>query len=245
MPPPRPKTGHILHLELDPEWVRRVGRWVRGLGLDYQALGGRAELRERLSGERERPLCVILDARLGAEDGLAICESLKSAPASQAVPIVVLTDCDEAPERLLERGALHAVRKDARAESMLGAVLRAVLSQHDKSQGVIEAGDIQLDPRDRTVLIRDVSRVSFHPGPFAAFRRLVTASPDSVPDSELYAVFLERHAYAKPDHQLSERATLRNYVSRLRLDLGPRVGRRIVRLAAGYAYVPDKPLPRL
>lgn len=241
----RSRPIQVLQVEDDPEWRQLVGRWVRRRGLTFHAVSSQAALRDYLARGNAAPRCIILDLGLGGEDGLAACRLLKGSPAYQAIPLIALTGLEISQAEVLRHGALHLVRKDERAEESLGAVLGAVLSQHEKSRGVIEADDIQLDPEDRTVLIREVARIDFKPGPFAAFRHLVAASPEAVPDAQLYGAFLERHAYSKPDHELSVRGTLRNYVSRLRLDLGPRVGKRIVRRPGGYAYVPAKPFPRL
>ncbi len=75
--------------------------------------------------------------------------------------------------------------------------------------------------------------------------RLVSLTPETVADIELYTAFIERRPYDKRDHELSVRGTLRNYVSRLRGELGPVIGARIMRRPAGYAYVPANPVPRL
>lgn len=245
-PPPAPLTAQVIHLEDDPEWASLVGHWVRKRGLTFHAVRSQSQLKEYLARGPQSLRCLIVDKSLeDGDDGLAVCALLKASPALQAVPVIMLTGEELSPDEALRRGALHVVRKDAHAEKMFDAVLGSVLAQHERSRGVIDAADIRLDPDNRSVLLKKVASVRLAAGPFAAIRLLVLASPKPVPDETLYAAFLERPPYYKPDHELSARTTLRNYVSRLRLDLGPRVGDRIIRLDGGYAYVPQKPLPHL
>lgn len=245
-PPPAPLTAQVVHLDDDPEWTSLVGRWVRKRGLSFHAVRSRSQLKDYLARGSRSLRCLIVDMGLDeADDGLAVCALLKASPALQAVPVILLTGHELSPDEALRRGALHVVRKDAHAERMFDAVLGSALAQHERSRGVIDADDIRLDPENRSVLLKKVASVRLDPGPFAAIRLLVLASPEPVPDASLYAAFLERPPYRTLDHELAVRTTLRNYVSRLRLDLGPRVGDRILRLDGGYAYVPQKPLPHL
>ena len=62
-------------------------------------------------------------------------------------------------------------------------------------------------------------------------------SPRPVDDERLYSAFLQRHSYQKQEHELAVNITLKNYISRLRHDIGPVLGARVSRWrSSGYAY---------
>lgn len=235
---PPARVAQIVHWEDDAQWSALVGRRIRRRGLSFHAVRSSTEFKAYLNRGTEQPHCVILASRAGSEDGLAFCRRLKASPGLQAVPVIVLAGPSAPAEPFLRAGALHVVAKDERTAERLDAVLIAVLAQHERSRGVMEMDELRLDPAQKSVRLGRRVIIRLSPGPFAALQRLLVAAPEAVADPLLYAAFLERHPYDKPDHELAVRATLRNYVSRLRGELGPSIGARIVRLESGYSYRP-------
>jgi DNA-binding response OmpR family regulator len=75
--------------------------------------------------EEERPSLVLLDLRLGDEDGLAILPRLREAPALAQTPIVAFTVHDTRKDEALEKGVDGFVAKPFRVKG-----LRAVIQEH-------------------------------------------------------------------------------------------------------------------
>jgi DNA-binding response OmpR family regulator len=234
----------VLHVEDDDSYAGLVKEWVGGLGLKLQRLSSGAELTSYLANCLILPLCLLLDLTLLDADGLALCEKVKKSPATQAVPIVLLTGREIPLRECLERHALYRVIKGPDTERELRAALTAIMAQHRRSRGILEVGDLQLDAGTGGVRLEGAPILRAAPGQFAALSLLVQSSPWPVPDERLYPAFLARGAYHSLDHELSVHQTVRTYVSRLRRDLGAALGERIVRVKEdGYAYIPRLPKP--
>ncbi len=232
-------AGDILHAEDDDDWAGLVRRWLEEKGLPVRRMRTGAELLAHLGARSAAPRCVLLDLTLPDADGLELCERVKRDPALQSVPVVIFTGRDIPAAECLRRQALYRVTKGPGARAELEAALDAVLVQQERSRGVVEAGDLRLDPEGGRVFLSRVCVGRLHPGPFAALRLLVRESPAAVGESRLYEAFLSRRPYHKSEPELAARAVVRNYVSRLRRDLGPRLGERLVRVKGrGYAYRP-------
>jgi DNA-binding response OmpR family regulator len=233
---------HVLHVEDDSEWSLLVCRWLTKRGLKVLQLSCRAELLSYLSHCKRLPLCLLLDLTLPDGDGFEICTEIKSSPALQHLPIVIFSGRSVSSTECLEHSALYHVAKGVGAEIELSAALKAVLDQVERSRGVVDVGDLRLDPKDGRVLLAGETLAQLNPGPFAALLRLVRASPHAVQDWDLRESFLERHSYKKRDPELAVRLTVRTYISSLRRELGAVVGARLVRLGEdGYAYLPAPP----
>jgi len=235
---------HVLHLDDDDLWAGLVGAWLTARGYKVLRFGFCSELRSYLSRCTRLPLCLLLDLTLRDGDGLALCDEVKNSPAFQHLPIVILTGRPVTQRECLMHEALYRVTKDDGAEEELAAVLDAILRQQERSQGVLDFGDIRVDPRTRTVVQEGREPILLEAGPFAAFRLLVHSAPNPVDPLRLYAAFLHRHGYHKEDPELAILTTVRNYVSRLRDGLGP-LGARIKAVRReGYVYKIPAPAPR-
>lgn len=231
----------VVHVDDDEAWGDLVHAWVAPHGINLLRLRSKGELLGHLKRAKTLPRCLLLDLGLGDSNGLGLCDEIKSSPALQQVPIVVMTASAVSSCECLEHGALHRVLKGPHAERELLAALRTVITQHDRSQGVVDAGDLRLDSRTREVGLTGKVAARLPPGPFHALLLLVKSSPAPVPDEKLYQAFLERKPYhQKADDPLTIPLIVKNYVSRLRRDLGEAVGSRIERTRGeGYAYLPS------
>ena len=103
--------------------------------------------------ERHDVRLAILDLRLPDTDGLDVCRAIRS---SSTLPVVMLTARDEEADRVtgLELGADDYVTKPFSPRE-LSARVRAVLRRVDPEGAgdVLEAGDVALDRRARTVAV--------------------------------------------------------------------------------------------
>lgn len=185
------------------------------------------------------PLCILLDLMLKDGDGLDLCDEIKGSPSLQHLPIVILSGRQMTALECLKHQALYHVQKDTGAEDELAAALESILAQRERTQGVIDAGDLRLDPRNRIVSLSGQPIATLHQGPFAALMLLVQSAPRPVAEERLYTAFLERAPHNKADPELSARSTVRNYISRLRRNLGEVLAARITFVhGEGYVYHP-------
>jgi DNA-binding response OmpR family regulator len=235
-PPLEPRVD-VLHVEDDDSWAGLVNHWLTARGLTVQRMRSGREMRVHLSVCPSLPRCLLLDLSLGDDDGLTLCDHVKRSPRLQRLPVVVLTARDIRAADVLNRSALYRVEKGTKTEDELAAVILSILTQQDRDRGVIDAGDLRLEPNGRKVFQAGKEIAALHPGPFSALCLLARSSPIPVEDQDLYRAFLSRHPYQTPDHEFAVQHVLRNNVSLLRRVLGKEVGERIVRAESGYFYI--------
>lgn len=228
----------VLHVEDDAAWTRLVQRWLTKHGLTVHHVPTGSKLLEFLDSTPVLPRCLLLDIVLRDGDGLDLCDRIKRSPRLQSLPIIVLTGINIDPVEVLKHQALYRVEKGMKAADELVAVIDSILTQQRRDQGVVDAGDVRLDPTKGTVYLKGEQIARLAPGPFSAFSLLTQSAPGCVEDDLLYRAFLSRRSYKSLDHELTVRHVLRNYVSLLRRDLGKPIGERIMRDESGYAYKP-------
>jgi len=233
-----PAAADILYVEDDDAWAALVDCWVGFLGLTIKRLRTTTEFKNYVRACRQLPRCLLLDVRLGSDNGLDLCDEIKRSPRLQAIPVIVLTGTRVPVVESLKHRALYCIRKSENAEAELRAAIRAVLDQQDRTQGVIDAGFLRLDGRTGRIFQYGELVATLDPGFFGAFRILVQAAPEPVSEGELYDAFLSRLAYRTDDPESAARGTLRNYVSRLRKILGDELGGRIHSVDGGYVFSP-------
>lgn len=228
----------VLHVEDDDGWAELVKLWLPERGLTVKRVLTIREMRAYLSECPSLPRCLLLDLGLSDGDGLTQCDYVKRSPRLQSLPVVILTARDIPAADVLKRKALYRVEKGRKTEDELPAAILSILTQGERDRGVIDAGDLRLDPRENTVFLEGKERARLPHGPFAALSLLARSSPIPVEDRALYTAFLTRHPYHTADHELAVQQVLRNNVSTLRRLLGKELGGRIDRAEAGYFYIP-------
>ncbi|MBI2787278.1 MAG: response regulator transcription factor [Elusimicrobia bacterium] len=227
----------VLYVEDDEAWAGLVQLWLKARGMNVRCMRSGAEMLRYLDGCAVLPRCLLLDLSLGDTHGLTLCDHVKRSPRLQSLPVIVLTARDIKATEVLAHYALYRVQKDAKTEAELISVIKSVLNQQGRAQGVIDAGDLHLEPVERIVFRAGKRIARLSPGHYSALSLLMRSSPIPVPDDALYASFLSRHSYDIEDHENAARQVLRNYVSALRKNLGRAIGDRIVRAEAGYFYI--------
>lgn len=228
----------VLHVEDDDDYAALVRLWLRARGLSVQRVKTGLEMRRHLNDFPVLPRCLLLDLGLSDGDGLTQCDYAKCSPRLQILPVVILTARDIPAADVLKRKALYRVEKGRNTEDELPAAILSILTQGERDRGVIDAGDLHLDPSENTVFLEGKEHARLPHGPFAALSLLARSSPIPVEDQALYQAFLTRHPYHTPDHDLAVPLVLRNNVSQLRRMLGKTIGGRIERAEAGYFYIP-------
>ncbi len=123
--------------------------------------------------QRAKPDIVLLDVMMPGIDGIEVCKRLKADPATQHIPVIMVTALDQMEDRVrgLEAGAddfltkpVNDVAVFCRIKSlvrlkMLSDELRA-RAESSQSMGLVEKRAIPDDPRPGNILVVD-SRVAF------------------------------------------------------------------------------------
>jgi phosphate regulon transcriptional regulator PhoB len=108
---------------------------------------------------REPPDLVILDLMLPSLDGLEVCRRLRGSPATQGIPVIMLTAKAEEVDRIvgLEMGADDYVPKPFSPRELVArvkAVLRRMAAPLAASEAPLRTGDLRLDPSRHEVTKR-------------------------------------------------------------------------------------------
>lgn len=151
-------TGHILIVEdeLDIQELLQYNLSREGYTVSC-AVTGEEGLRR---AQTKPPDLVVLDLMLPGVDGLEVCRRLKKDPASENIPIVMLTAKGEESDIVagLELGADDYVTKPF-STKVLVARIRAVLRRRSKPLGekdaIIRIHNLVIDPHRHEVLIGD------------------------------------------------------------------------------------------
>ena len=140
--------SHILIVEDDRDIADLLQRYLTRAGhvTDVRGDGG-----EALACVRTRvPDLVILDLMLPGVDGLEVCRTLRRAPDTRALPIIMLTARTEESDRIagLELGADDYVTKPFSPSELVarvGALLRRAQRWAESGRAAISHGPIELD----------------------------------------------------------------------------------------------------
>ncbi len=141
-----PMTQEILVVEDEPDIRRLVVLHLEGNGFRCRTA---ATGPEALRAARSRPPhLVVLDLLLPGMDGLEVCRRLRADPATERIPIVMLTARADEVDRVvgLELGADDYVAKPFSPKELVARV-RAVLrrAQPQEAARVLVAGRLRLD----------------------------------------------------------------------------------------------------
>ncbi|PCI37266.1 MAG: hypothetical protein COB53_06935 [Elusimicrobia bacterium] len=233
--------ARVLHVEDEDDWARLVHSWLEGCGWAMHRVNGGRELMRFLRTCRELPDCIILDLTLPGNDGLELCRELKTNLIFQRIPLIVLSGRKEDRIAAMENLALNLIAKDEHTDRELPAMVRSVISQQERSAGVVVRGDIRLEPRGKKVFLDNRILCALDENGFAVLRLLVENSPAVVSDAMIRSLTKKREDYRRRNSSADPTpGTIPVYVSTLRNRVGDILGRRIVRLhGLGYSYIPD------
>jgi DNA-binding response OmpR family regulator len=164
----------ILVVEDDPDISELIAHYLARAGhqVDQLAHGGQAPRRVR----ETTPDLVVLDVMLPGLDGLLVCQTLRSDPATAAIPILMLTARGDEGDRVtgLELGADDYVTKPFSPKELVarvGALLRRAARPAAPSS-VLEYGSLSLDP-DRHLVLSDGAEVKLTAKEFLLLQYLI------------------------------------------------------------------------
>jgi len=123
-------TGRILVVEDDETSRTLVADWLSAYGHIVTAVADGAEALAAV--ELEKPDVILLDVMMPGMDGFAVCEQLKTNPATAAIPVLFLTALDEREDRLrgIRAGANDFLTKPLDLPDVLLRVRNAVRLTH-------------------------------------------------------------------------------------------------------------------
>lgn len=142
------RVSRILIVEDDDDIAQLVQRYLTRAGHAADVLRAGDEA---LSCARDRiPDLIILDLMLPGLDGLEVCRALRAAPATRAVPIIMLTARSEETDRIvgLELGADDYVTKPFSPNELVarvGSLLRRAQRWAESGESALSFGTILLD----------------------------------------------------------------------------------------------------
>ncbi len=182
------------------------------------------------------PDLVLLDLMLPELDGLEVCRRLRGDPATQALPIVMLTARGEELDRVLglELGADDYIVKPFSPKEVVARV-RAVLrrARPSRSDLPLTVGTLAIDPGTHRVTVGGAA-VALTPKEYDLLQALVDARGRILSREHL----LDRVWGYRAASEIESRA-VDVHVRRLRVKLGAEGGRIVTVKTAGYRLDPE------
>lgn len=173
--------AHILAVDDDPSMRELIGDYLVENEMRVTAVGSGAEMR-RVLDEQAVDL-VVLDLRLGGEDGMQLARKLRE---SSVIPVIIVTGKLEEADRVmgLELGADDYITKPFSSRELL-ARIRAVLRRYQVAKELLPTRDErlrayrfagwELNLRSRRLTDPDGRRIELSNGEFNLLQALCAA----------------------------------------------------------------------
>jgi DNA-binding response OmpR family regulator len=195
----------VLVADDDSDLRALIGFTLSQAGYDVSAAAdGESALQAFL---RDSPDLVLLDINMPEPNGLQVCREIRG---RSPVPIMMLTvrDLEEDLVEAFDSGADDYVRKPFSPRALLARV-RALLRRAEPLDGPVTAGQLRLDPEQRTLHVAAAAPVRVTPLELKALQ-LLMSTPGRTVTAEKLLLHLWGRATAR------ERRTLKQLVYRLR-----------------------------
>ncbi len=179
-----------------------------------------------------RPDCILLDFHLKDMEADAVCEKIRSDPNTKSSPIIIVSaDPNEEITSYQKCMADNFILKGTNL-NLITAAIESLLRRLRLDEAIIEQGDLRLE--SKTHLLYRNSKPLFHLSTeqFRLFFLLLQNANTFVSEAEI-----SRHLYPHDqDTEFSD--AIKMLVYRLRVKLGPQLGRRIKnKRNLGWIYV--------
>ena len=196
----------ILVADDDADLRALIGFTLMQAGYDIcTAIDGESAL---LAFQRDSPDLVLLDINMPEPNGLQVCREIRG---RSPVPIMMLTvrDVEEDLIEAFDSGADDYVRKPFSPRALLARVRALIRRSEPLDAGPVTAGQLRLDPEQRTLQLGAAPPVRLTPLELKAMQ-LLMVTPGRTVTAEKMLLHLWGRATAR------ERRTLKQLVYRLR-----------------------------
>lgn len=186
--------------------------------------------------ELHHPDCILLDFHLPDEDAAMVCARIRANEAVKNTPIIIVSnDATQDLTAYQKCRSVSFVTKLGPLSKIFSAV-ENVIGQVERVRGIVEKGDLRLEPINCQVFRDSRPLIRLTPEQFGFLSLLMNNSPEFVSEDEIAKdVFRSDFAPDKID-------AIRALACRLRKKMGPQLGRRIKNKAdRGWIYVQPHP----
>jgi DNA-binding response OmpR family regulator len=222
----------ILSVEDDPDFQHLVALAFQNEGYEvHYAFTGKEGYEKVLS---LNPDLILLDMMLPILNGVEVIKAVKKHKAAKDIPIIVMTaypgDANFVESSLKALGVLEYIRKPVDVGELLRLVRRMLADGRERSAPSfkLRKGEVRIDPRFRTVWLRDTLVATLAPKRFEVLFLLLQTKGEAAWEDILAKVW-GKDGGSKND--------LEKTVQRLRQDLGPEAGARVRTTRRGYELV--------
>ena len=176
----------ILVVDDEPAY-RSLLKFALGPKYEIYSAGSTLEARDIL--EKTLPSLILLDVYLSGESGFSLCKYLREKPATQNIPIIMITARNERQTRIdaFESGADDFLEKPFNLDELFSRIdskLRRRELLGLSSEAFVTIGDLQIDIEGRRVMVAgqnmDLGQIEFKLLLFLARRTGILAKRDDL-----------------------------------------------------------------
>lgn len=223
----------ILIIDDDKLWLSVISRAFVSEGFEVcSALSGAEGVN---SAMRNVPDVIILDFHLEGESAVEVCGRIRSETALRDIPVVIASNDDTIDQAAyFECGAVSFVLKFGDLRRILANV-ENLLRHMERARGVIERGDIYLEPDGFRVYKNKKLLAKITAEQYKFLALLIANSPEFIKDEDIAKLIFSSAA------GIDRSDAIRGLAHRTRKSLGLQTGRRIKnKIDKGWIYI----LPR-
>jgi len=220
----------VIIIDDDSLWLRIISQFFSQNG--YLALPAANGDKGIELAKVYHPDCILLDFHLAQENAKSVCVKLRANLSLKTTPVIIVSNDDSMDlTAYRECKAISFVIKLGPMEKILSAVENVITQVHEIT-GILERGDIRLEPVACAVFRDKVMVAKLTPDQFELLYMLVGSNSSFLSEEEISRRMLDS------DSSPANSDSIRGIAYRIRKALGPQLGRRIKSSSTGgWIYV--------